>query len=62
MKAFMFFILYILLTMHLGTIPANDQLDALFFNVFIYFTSPCFEQQSAHNQEINCINTSSGMY
>ena len=29
---------YVLLTVHLGTILANNQLDA-FFNVFIYFTS-----------------------
>jgi hypothetical protein len=63
MEAFMLFILYILLTVHLGTIPANDYLVSFFFlNVFIYFTCTCFEQQSAHHQEIDCINTSSGMY
>jgi hypothetical protein len=28
----------------------NNQLDA-FSNVFIYFTSTCFEQPSAHHQE-----------
>jgi hypothetical protein len=27
------------LTVHLGIILVNNQLDALFFNVFIYFTS-----------------------
>jgi hypothetical protein len=35
---------YILLTVHLDAILGNDQLDALFLNVFIY-ASTCFEQQ-----------------
>jgi hypothetical protein len=35
---------YILLTVHLDAILDNDQLDALYLNVFIY-TSTCFEQQ-----------------
>jgi hypothetical protein len=35
---------YILLTVHLDAILDNDQLDALFLNVFIY-ASTCFEQQ-----------------
>jgi hypothetical protein len=39
----LFFFLY-LLTAHLDAILGNDQLDALFLNVFIY-ASTCFEQQ-----------------
>jgi predicted nucleotide-binding protein (sugar kinase/HSP70/actin superfamily) len=39
---FMFF--YVLLTVHLDAILGNDQLDALFLNVFIY-ASTYFEQQ-----------------
>jgi hypothetical protein len=35
---------YILLTVHLDAIMGNDQLDALFLNLFIY-ASTCFEQQ-----------------
>jgi hypothetical protein len=35
---------YVLLTVHLDVILVNDQLDALFLNVFIY-ASTCFEQQ-----------------
>ena len=43
---------YILLTVHLVTNFASNQLDAL-FHVFIYFISlQCFEHHSAHNQEI----------
>jgi hypothetical protein len=45
---------YILLTVHLGTIGGNNQLDAL-FNVYIYIYifhfSTCSEQPSAHHQE-----------
>jgi hypothetical protein len=36
--------LYILLTVHLDSVLVNDQLDALFLNVFMY-ASTCFEQQ-----------------
>jgi hypothetical protein len=38
------FLFYILLTVHIDAILGNDQLDALFLNVFIY-ASTCFEQQ-----------------
>ena len=34
-----FFIFSILLTVHLGPVLVNNQLDAVFFSVFIYFTS-----------------------
>jgi hypothetical protein len=36
-------IFYILLTVHLDAILGNNQLDALFLNVFIY-ASTCFER------------------
>jgi hypothetical protein len=36
---------YILLPVHLDAILGNDQLDALFLNVFISYASTCFEQQ-----------------
>jgi hypothetical protein len=34
------FVFYILLTVHLEVILVNDQLDALFLNVFISFGPP----------------------
>jgi hypothetical protein len=37
---------YVLLTVHLDAILGNDQLDALFLNVFIlFYACTCFEQQ-----------------
>jgi hypothetical protein len=41
---------HILLTVHLDVILVNDQLDALFFNVFI-FCLYMFRAASAHHQE-----------
>jgi len=41
---------YILLTVHLGIIPVNNQLDAL-FPMYLFHFSTCFEQPSAHHQE-----------
>jgi hypothetical protein len=41
---------YILLTVHLDVILVNDQLDALFFNVFILCLY-MFRATSAHHQE-----------
>jgi hypothetical protein len=38
-------VFYVLLTVHLHAILGNDQLDALFLNVFISYASTCFEQQ-----------------
>jgi len=53
---------YILLTVHLGTVLVNNQLDA-FFNVFIYFTSlHVSSNQVPIIRRINRINTSTGMY
>jgi len=41
---------YILLTVHLGIIPVNNQLNAL-FSVYLFHFSICFEQPSTHHQE-----------
>jgi hypothetical protein len=41
---------YILLTVHLGVILVNNQLDALFY-MYLFHFSTCFEQPSAHHQE-----------
>ena len=42
---------YILLTVHLGTVFANNQLDALFQCIYLFHLSTCFQQPSAHHQE-----------
>ena len=40
----------------------GDQLDAQFFYIISLFQpSTCFEQTRAHHQEVNCINTASGI-
>jgi len=40
----------------------GDQLDAPFFYIMRLFQfSTCFEQTRAHHQEVNCINTASGI-
>jgi hypothetical protein len=47
-----FFMFYVLLTLHLGIILANDQLDAqFFFLICLLQSSACFEQSRAHHQE-----------
>ena len=42
---------------------ANDQLDAHFLYSIICLlqSSTCFEQRRAHHEEVNCINTASGI-
>jgi len=44
---------YISLTVHLGIILVNNQLDALFqcTRIYLFHFSTCFEQPSAHHQE-----------
>jgi hypothetical protein len=43
---------YILLTVHIGIILVNDQLDAkFFFFICLFQFSTCFEQTRAHHQE-----------
>jgi len=38
----------------------NNQLDAQFYFLYLFQLSTCFEQPSAHHQESQCINTTSG--
>jgi hypothetical protein len=52
MRKFMFF--YVLLTVHLEAILGNDQLDALFLNVFILCLY-MFWAASAHHQEVQIV-------
>ena len=43
-------------------ILVGDQFDAqLFFIILLFQPSTCFKQTRAHHQEVNCINTASGM-
>jgi hypothetical protein len=51
---------FILLTVHLVIILANNQLDAL-FHVFIYFTCLHVSSITVFIRRTNCINISSGM-
>jgi len=53
---------YVLLTVHLGTIFVNNQLDAQFFFMYVYFYS--LHVSCSHVpiiRRINCINTTSGI-
>jgi len=53
---------YVLLTVHLGTIFVNNQLDAPFFFIYVYFHS--LHVSGSHVpiiRRINCINTTSGI-
>jgi len=53
---------YVLLTVHLGIIFLNNQRDAQFFFVHVYFYS--LHVAGSHVpiiRKINCINTSSGI-
>ena len=46
------YIFYVLLTVHLGIILVNNQLDAQFFFLIRLFKfATCFEQHSAHHQD-----------
>jgi hypothetical protein len=43
---------YVLLTVHLGSILLNNQLDAqYFFRIYLFQFSTCFEHPCAHHQE-----------
>ena len=45
-------LLYVLLTVHLGLILVNNQLDAQFFlRIYLFQFSTCFEHLCAHRQE-----------
>jgi hypothetical protein len=53
---------YVLLTVHLGIISVNNQLDAQFFFMYVYFCS--VHVSGSHVpiiKRINCINTTSGI-
>ena len=40
----------------------GDQIEAQFFyTIRLFQSSTCFEQTRAHHQEVNCINTASGI-
>ena len=54
--------LYVLLTLHLGIIFVNNQLDEQFFFMYVYFYS--LHVSGSHVpiiRRINCINTTSGI-
>jgi len=43
---------YVLLTVHLGSVLANNHLDAqFFFRTYLFQFSACFEHPCAHHQE-----------
>jgi len=53
--------IYVLLTVHLGIILVNNQLDTQFFSVYVYFDT--LHVSSNHVliiRRLNCINTTSG--
>jgi hypothetical protein len=53
---------YVLLTVHLGIIFVNNQLDARFFSMYVYIYS--LHVSDSHVpiiRRINCINTKSGI-
>jgi hypothetical protein len=43
--------LYVLLTVHLGSILVNNQLEAHFICIYLFQFSTCFEHSCAHHQE-----------
>jgi len=55
MSTLIFF--YISLTVHLGIILVNNQLDALFSMCLFIPFSTCFEQPSAYHQENRVVLT-----
>ena len=52
---------YVLGNTECGSILVSNQPDAL-FSMYLFHFSTCFEQPSAHHQENQFINTSSGIY
>jgi hypothetical protein len=53
---------YVSLTVHLGIIPVNNQLDALFEYIYFFNSLHVSSTQCSSSGETNCINTSSGMF
>ena len=55
-------VLYVLLTVHLVIIFVNNQLDAQFFFMYVYFYSlHVLDSYVSIIRRINCINTTSGI-
>ena len=53
---------YVLLTVHLGIIFVNNQLDAQFFFVYVYvYSLHVWGSHVPIIRRINCINTTSGV-
>ena len=53
---------YVLLTVHLGTILADNELEAQFFFIYVYFYSlHVSDSYVPIIRRINCINTTSGI-
>jgi hypothetical protein len=53
---------YVLFAVHLGIIRVNDQLDAQFFFIYVYFNSLHVSSNLVLIVwRINCINPTSGM-
>jgi len=58
----LYMVFYVLLTVHLGLIFVNNQLDAQFFFIYVYFHS--LHVSGSHvpiTRRINCISTTSGI-
>ena len=60
---YIYIYIYISLTVHLGIILVNNQLDAL-FSMYLFISLLCVFRatQCSSSGESNCINTSSGIY
>ena len=58
----LFFLIYVSLTVHLDIIFVNNQLDARFFFMYVYFYSLHVSDSCVSIiRKINCINTTSGI-
>jgi len=56
------YVFCISLTVHLGIILVNNQLDALFQCIYLFRFSTCFEQPSAHHQENRIVSIHNLVY
>jgi hypothetical protein len=55
-------VFYVLLTVHLGSVLVNSQLDAqFFFRIYLFQFSTCFGHPVLIIRRINCINTTFGI-
>ena len=54
---------YVLLTVHLGIILDNDQLDAhlLYFTIYLLHSSTCFEHYMLIIRKLKCNDAASGI-